>query len=173
VLTWNPCAHGTIQCAQCAQMVHSVHSVHKRMQITSKVCKSLQYIKCKHLCAHFSPNILDTSQPLLEVSTVLEISWLHSHDQWAGKGAVGLVNWSMSRHVFLRPDPLNAIANYPLLPITAGHPDSQRAPKSGVCFLDSDTARWQKWIISKACLLGDGVPGTSHFLCSHGTHHVT
>ncbi len=44
VLTWNLCAHGTLQCAQCAQcaqMVHSVYSVHKRMQIASKVCKSL------------------------------------------------------------------------------------------------------------------------------------
>ena len=80
-------------------MVNSVHSVHKRMQIVSKVCKSLQ------LCAHFSPNILDTSQPLREVSAVLEIGRLHSHDPWAGGGAAGLVNWSMSRHAFQHLSP--------------------------------------------------------------------
>ena len=116
------------------------------------------------------PNILDTSWPLLEVSTVLEIGQLHSHDPWAGGGAAGSLNWSMSRHAFLRPDPLNAIANCPLRPTTAGHPDSQRAPQSGFSFLDSDTARWRKWIISRVCLSGDGVPGTSCFLCSHGIH---
>ena len=112
------------------------------------------------LYAHFSPNILDTSQQLLEVSAVLEIGRLHSHDPWAGGGGAGLVNWSMSRHAFLRPDPLNAIANCPLRPTTAGHPGSQRAPQPGFSFLDSDITRWQKWIVSRACLSGDGVPGT-------------
>jgi hypothetical protein len=53
----------------------------------------------------------------------------------------------------------------PLLTIQAA-----RGPQSGFSFLDSDTARWQKWINSRACHSGDGVPGTLRFLCSHGTH---
>jgi hypothetical protein len=53
------------------------------------------------------------------------------------------------------PWPLNAIANCPLRPTTAGHPHSQRAPQSGFSFLDSDTTRWRKWIISRACPSGD------------------
>ena len=61
-------------------------------------------------------------------------------------------------------------SNCPLLPATADHPGSQRAPQSGFSFLDSDTTRWQKWIISRACLSGDDVPGISRFSCSHGTH---
>ena len=65
---------------------------------------------------------------------------------------------------------LHVSANCPLRPTTADHPGSQRAPQSGFSFLDSDTARWQKWIISRACLSGDGVLGTSRFSCSHGTH---
>ena len=60
-------------------------------------------------------------------------------------------------------------ANKPLRPTTADHPGSHRAPQSGFSFLDSDTTRWQKWIVSRACFSGDGVPGTSRFSCSHGT----
>jgi hypothetical protein len=47
-------------------------------------------------------------------------------------GAAGLVNRIMSRHAFLRPDFLNAIANCPLRPTTAGHPDSQRTPNQAL-----------------------------------------
>ncbi len=60
-------------------------------------------------------------------------------------------------------------ANYPLRPTTADHPGRHRAPQSGFSFLDSDTTRWQKWNVSRACLSVDGVPGTSRFSCSHGT----
>jgi hypothetical protein len=65
---------------------------------------------------------------------------------------------------------LHVSANCPLRPTTADHPGSQSPPQSGFSFLDSDTTRCRKWIISRACLLGDGVPGTPRFLCSHGFH---
>ena len=65
---------------------------------------------------------------------------------------------------------LHVSANCPLRPTTADHPGSLRAPQSGFSFLDSDTTRWQQWIISRACLFGDSVPGTSRFSSSHGTH---
>jgi hypothetical protein len=157
VLTWNPlvctvCTDGA-KCAQCAQR-------------NANCVESVQIVTI--LCTLFT-------KYFRHVSASLEIGRLHSHDPWAGGGATGLENWSMSRHAFLHPDPLNTIANCLLLATTADHLGSKRAPQSGFSFLqvDSNTTRWLQWIISRACLSGDGVPGTSRFSCSHGTNHVT
>ncbi len=68
-----------------------------------------------------------------------------------------------------RARPLDAISNSLLQPTAAGHQDSQRPHQFACSFLDSDTARWPKWIIGRDCLFGNGVPGTSCYFCSHRT----
>ena len=163
-MSWDPEHPVCTVCTRRAQCAHGVHSVHRMKSVhifayfLSIVHTCIVFNQYIRLCARFAPNISDKSQPLLEVSTVLETGRPHSQDTWAGGGDVGLVNWSMSRHAFPRPEPLNTIANCPLRPTTAGHPDSLRAPKSGFSFLDSDNTRWRRWIISRACISGDGVP---------------
>jgi hypothetical protein len=89
-----------------------------------------------------------------------ETGQLYSHDPWVGRGTVGWGFSSMCRDSFLRPAPQKAVADYPLQPTTAGHPDHQRAAHSACTYLVLDTARWPKWNLDRESSLGEGVPGT-------------
>ena len=124
------------------QCAQCAHGVHS-VHLVCTVCTEQKVCAYLHICCHLCTRLLFSTNMYFH-----QVLCAHFSQK-------------KSQHV---------PANCPLRPTTADHPGSQRAPQSGFSFLDSDTARWQKWIISRACLSGDGVPGTSRSLCSHGSH---
>ncbi len=100
-------------------------------------------------------NLSPRVRPFLDRKTFLdrfmdpESVWLYSHDPWAGWGAIGWEFGSMWRDTFPRPPPQKSVADHPLRPSTAGHPDGWRAAHLAHTYHTSDAVRWPKWNLDR------------------------